>query len=1299
MRLRLCAMVGLLLVGILVFAGLRRGVSAAEERPPAIHDAEDPPAKEGGLLVAVIDTGVDAGHAGFHGRCLPGISLAEPDQPATDLAGHGTAVAGLIAGSTDDRSVAGTAAGSVRILPIKVTSGAERQTLPTFLAAGIDRAVAEGAGVICIAMGSPRSTRGLDEAIERARSKGVLIVAAAGISDGSADYWPAMHPWVISCTVTEQREAEQPDGTKAFVEVPAARAHISGKTELMGSGFAQSLAPGGGTARLEGSSVVTARVAGYVAKLRTIRPDLEAAEVRRRVILSAAPVELGNFSLNFPVRRVHDGIAAAWGTGRRDLCLEAFDTNPGPVEPGKPAKMELLIANLGSAEQDGEARVEFAAAGVQVRAAVKALKPGESRRVELDLPALKADSFLGRVSIRAEGDDNPANDALPVLLMVQPAPEVPVLVRHPRVIQLRYGEHDLVIAMEVQNCGPKQVRGSAGGAIGDVVTEQEITLDPRETKTIRTHMKIPVLAEGLTGVIPSVGFHVAGRPVHTLELPVNCVSPQATTQYADAWATKEIILDAPAFLVEGRVECPVLIFAPEAVSQDSQRKLSSSAAPFPGSSQRSRGLWLFEIHLEQAPFESVLKTDIVAGTPPSAMAGAKTLFHVRGRTEPPLLEGRTVESAGVGVESAVGMPVDPRDLVGFIREDGWHVVLNVPIASLANPADREIYLHAWVRSLDQALDPWKGGWTGFQSAVTIAEAVLRTQLHVSLPKFENSGQYYDLHVHTASEYTRDAVEPRLAWGGPLWMLVRSAHAMGFVDDAYLHAVRRQDLAAVGSREVLFTTDHNCFLTETVADPRTGARAEVKPAALPYGPELEIQTLRRFAGRGANQEVALQDPAGRPTGSAHALVYGVEPLRGPWHGGRRWQEGLGRAKVLLETLQAWRIPTFADRTLPGIIHWLLTQDASRGEVLGEINKALQKTGAPGITEEGFLGILRAWATFERGHLEELAALADGVISGAVARDERNDNTVPFVESQVAAHGAWIAAHPMAGGNLHWRIEDLDRAANLAGGPFVAIETAGRFPFSGVQIWNEEPFVEIPLGHPNELRQLNIWNRGIGTKQNFTNSHWHCEWMAGMVHYLNRLVLPGMSYTFQPRERRRRMFIRKLYHYAGSDAHGNFNYTTGVGATVLTNPDLAPLLAAFGQGHGSHTNTSHFGCARVYAQVPAFEEVYRGRVVCTDGPLAWIELDGDLKFDGASLIWHDRWDDPALAQDADGKIGGEGRFDGGRTALVRRDAAAAVLRYRVSERGPRSPRIERLDIHTLLASDDRASLELEPTAGAL
>ena len=73
-----------------------------------------------GVVVAVVDTGVDEGHEDLAGRVLPGWDFVDSDPYATDPNGHGTHVAGTIAATRDnDIGVAGVAP-DARILPIRV---------------------------------------------------------------------------------------------------------------------------------------------------------------------------------------------------------------------------------------------------------------------------------------------------------------------------------------------------------------------------------------------------------------------------------------------------------------------------------------------------------------------------------------------------------------------------------------------------------------------------------------------------------------------------------------------------------------------------------------------------------------------------------------------------------------------------------------------------------------------------------------------------------------------------------------------------------------------------------------------------------------------------------------------------------------------------------------------------------------------------------------------------------------------------------------------------------------------------
>ncbi|MCW3067214.1 MAG: Proprotein convertase in/kexin type 6 [Solirubrobacterales bacterium] len=139
-----------------------------------------------GVTVAIVDTGVDASHPDLAGSVIPGPDLVTGDGDPRDENGHGTAVAGVVgAHEGNGIGIEGVAPAS-KLLAIRVLAANGSGNTGT-AAAGIDAAVARGAQVINLSLGSgPTVTQvllpddRLTQAIERAAAAGVVIVAAAG---------------------------------------------------------------------------------------------------------------------------------------------------------------------------------------------------------------------------------------------------------------------------------------------------------------------------------------------------------------------------------------------------------------------------------------------------------------------------------------------------------------------------------------------------------------------------------------------------------------------------------------------------------------------------------------------------------------------------------------------------------------------------------------------------------------------------------------------------------------------------------------------------------------------------------------------------------------------------------------------------------------------------------------------------------------------------------------------------------------------------------------------------------------
>ena len=157
------------------------------------------------VIVAVIDTGVDATQPDLAGVLRPQIDLVDGGSSTGDDNGHGTAVAGVIAALANNGAGGAGVCGACSILPIKAMGANGNGDLAT-VAAGIVRATDMHARVIDLSLGGPQGLDALAQAVSYANSKGAVVVAAAGNSGLSTPFFPANYPGVISVAGSNQSD-------------------------------------------------------------------------------------------------------------------------------------------------------------------------------------------------------------------------------------------------------------------------------------------------------------------------------------------------------------------------------------------------------------------------------------------------------------------------------------------------------------------------------------------------------------------------------------------------------------------------------------------------------------------------------------------------------------------------------------------------------------------------------------------------------------------------------------------------------------------------------------------------------------------------------------------------------------------------------------------------------------------------------------------------------------------------------------------------------------------------------------
>jgi len=179
-----------------------------------------------GAVVAVLDTGV--AYQNFRrfrrvpdlDRFVPGYDFVARDRHPNDQNGHGTHVSGTIAGSTNNGVGVAGIAYRTKIMPVRVLDS-EGAGNTAAIARGIRFAARRRVAVINLSLEFDASVRAsqipdIVGAIRYARSKGVLIVAAAGNQAGTVAAYPARARNVMAVAATTIRGCQADYSNSGF---------------------------------------------------------------------------------------------------------------------------------------------------------------------------------------------------------------------------------------------------------------------------------------------------------------------------------------------------------------------------------------------------------------------------------------------------------------------------------------------------------------------------------------------------------------------------------------------------------------------------------------------------------------------------------------------------------------------------------------------------------------------------------------------------------------------------------------------------------------------------------------------------------------------------------------------------------------------------------------------------------------------------------------------------------------------------------------------------------------------------
>ena len=283
---------------------------------------------ESSVVVAVVDTGILGGHPDLAGQMVEGYDFVSDPRNSADGDGidpdpeetgsstgasvfHGTHVSGTVAAAGNNGIGVAGAAYTARIMPLRALGSDGSGT-----SYDVDQAVRYAAGlandsgrvptsradIINLSLGGPLASAASRELFREVTDAGVVVVAAAGNEASAAPIYPAAYEPIIAVSAVDlQRRLAPYSNTGAHIDIAAPGGNNS--QDLNGDGYPDGVLSTGGNRSstgvsfeysfLSGTSMAAPHVAGVLALMKSVNPDLSPQDIDALLSLGELSDDLG----------------------------------------------------------------------------------------------------------------------------------------------------------------------------------------------------------------------------------------------------------------------------------------------------------------------------------------------------------------------------------------------------------------------------------------------------------------------------------------------------------------------------------------------------------------------------------------------------------------------------------------------------------------------------------------------------------------------------------------------------------------------------------------------------------------------------------------------------------------------------------------------------------------------------------------------------------------------------------------------------------------------------------------------
>lgn len=305
-----------------------------------------------GVIIAILDSGVDGAHPDLASRMVPGWNFYDNNSNTSDVYGHGTKVAGAAAAISDNGIGVASVAGRARIMPIRITT-LEGNASSSLYYSGVVYAADHGARVANVSFANVPNRSGAISAGHYLKDRGGLLIVAANNSG-------VLEPWAATTSMI-------PVSATGSSDVRASWSSYGAYVMLAAPGVGiWTTVRGGGYGAVSGTSFSSPVTAGVVALMMSANPDLSSTDIES--LLFSTAVDLG--TAGWDQYYGHGRVDAAAAVAAAISSVPRGDTTPPTASITSPTSGStvsgLVPVSVNASDNVGVTRVELLVNGTTV---------------------------------------------------------------------------------------------------------------------------------------------------------------------------------------------------------------------------------------------------------------------------------------------------------------------------------------------------------------------------------------------------------------------------------------------------------------------------------------------------------------------------------------------------------------------------------------------------------------------------------------------------------------------------------------------------------------------------------------------------------------------------------------------------------------------------------------------------------------------------------------------------------------------------------------------------------------------